>query len=212
MNKCTNIGCLKEYKEEDNNDTACVYHDGQAMFHDLKKGWTCCNQIVYDWDEFSKLKGCKIGKHSNIKKANNVNDLWKHQFNNNNNSNTDSLVSNNVASNNLNTNIKDIAQYEEEQKKIKEEKEKEKQEALNINKEPLKDKDGKLYCCNAGCKDKVFVEEENKDDACHHHSGHANFHDLRKYWSCCKNETWDWDEFMKLPTCAVGRHKPKYKK
>lgn len=37
------------------------------MFHDLKKGWTCCNTVVYSWDEFEKIKGCKLGKHSNVK-------------------------------------------------------------------------------------------------------------------------------------------------
>lgn len=38
--------------ESENGPEACNYHSGKPLFHDLKKGWTCCNMIVYDWDEF----------------------------------------------------------------------------------------------------------------------------------------------------------------
>lgn len=44
-NKCTNKGCNKEFKPEDNNETSCNYHKGQPVFHDLKKYWTCCGVI-----------------------------------------------------------------------------------------------------------------------------------------------------------------------
>jgi len=56
---------------------------------------------------------------------------------------------------------------------------------------------------------KLYLEEENIDKCCNHHSGEPVFHDLKKYWTCCKKETWDWDDFMALPTCAVGKHIPK---
>lgn len=36
------------------------------MFHDTKKGWTCCKQIVYDWDEFAKIPTCSVGQHQDI--------------------------------------------------------------------------------------------------------------------------------------------------
>ena len=62
--KCTRLGCLKEYYEKDNVEGCCHYHDGKPMFHDIKKGWTCCNTVVYDWDEFQKIPPCKTGKHS----------------------------------------------------------------------------------------------------------------------------------------------------
>lgn len=39
--KCKRNGCKKAYEE--NNPTACHYHPGKPIFHDLKKGWTCCN-------------------------------------------------------------------------------------------------------------------------------------------------------------------------
>jgi hypothetical protein len=62
--RCKRHGCLKEYVEEENHDEACRYHNGKPLFHDTKKGWTCCNQTAYDWDEFEKLVPCSIGKHS----------------------------------------------------------------------------------------------------------------------------------------------------
>lgn len=65
--KCLRPGCGKKYLEESNTDSSCNFHDGKPIFHDIKKGWTCCNKIVYDWDEFTKLVGCKTGKHSDIK-------------------------------------------------------------------------------------------------------------------------------------------------
>ncbi len=65
--KCMRPGCGKQYAESENNKTACKFHPGKPIFHDIKKGWTCCNKIVYDWDEFTKLEGCEVAAHSNIK-------------------------------------------------------------------------------------------------------------------------------------------------
>lgn len=40
---CANKGCSKKFfTDEENNDTACNYHSGEAVFHDLKKYWSCC--------------------------------------------------------------------------------------------------------------------------------------------------------------------------
>ena len=35
--KCLRPGCGKDYFEKDNNDNACKYHPGKAIFHDIKK-------------------------------------------------------------------------------------------------------------------------------------------------------------------------------
>ena len=55
-------------------------------------------------------------------------------------------------------------------------------------------------CVRNGCK-KKYLESENSDTACHFHDGKPIFHDQKKGWDCCNKITWDWDEFMKLPTC-----------
>ena len=63
---CKRNGCRKKYLESENNDQACHYHPGKPIFHDLKKGWDCCNKISWDWDEFQKLPTCAVGKHTDV--------------------------------------------------------------------------------------------------------------------------------------------------
>ena len=40
----------------------CIYHPGQALFHEGSKGWTCCKRRVLEFDEFLKIEGCKKRK------------------------------------------------------------------------------------------------------------------------------------------------------
>lgn len=65
--RCKRHGCLKHYLESENKEGACLYHPGKPIFHDTKKGWTCCQKVVYDWDEFQKLPTCATGKHTDQK-------------------------------------------------------------------------------------------------------------------------------------------------
>ena len=62
--KCARPGCGKEYKESENTEVSCKYHNGKVIFHDTKKGWTCCKQVVYDFEEFQKIQGCTTGLHT----------------------------------------------------------------------------------------------------------------------------------------------------
>lgn len=50
--QCKRNGCHKFYSEDQNSENSCNYHPGKPIFHDLKKGWACCNQIAWDWDDF----------------------------------------------------------------------------------------------------------------------------------------------------------------
>ena len=111
--KCTRPGCQKEYKEDENSDTACYYHDGKPIFHDIKKGWTCCEVIVYDWDEFMKISGCKIGRHLSSQVADKT-EFFKSQTVSNAQKGIDSAENNIV--------IKDVKEFEKEQQKIDDEK------------------------------------------------------------------------------------------
>lgn len=66
VKKCTRNGCKQNYYESKNTQDACHFHPGKPIFHDLKKGWTCCNVIVFDWDEFEKIKTCATGQHTDV--------------------------------------------------------------------------------------------------------------------------------------------------
>jgi len=60
-------------------------------------------------------------------------------------------------------------------------------------------------CRRHGC-NKPYKESENKQGSCLFHPGKPFFHDTKKSWTCCKVEAYDWDEFEKIPPCAVGMH------
>ena len=63
--KCQRKGCGKSFLFEDNNDdAACVYHEGQPIFHDAVKFWSCCaDKKCYDFDSFLAVPGCAKGLH-----------------------------------------------------------------------------------------------------------------------------------------------------
>lgn len=61
---CKRYGCLKKYKEADNNDTACQHHTAPPCFNDVRKWWACCKErVAYDWEEFMKIEGCASGRY-----------------------------------------------------------------------------------------------------------------------------------------------------
>ncbi|CAI5729706.1 unnamed protein product [Peronospora destructor] len=63
-----------------------------------------------------------------------------------------------------------------------------------------------LQCKNHGCQQK-FLDEENSDQACRHHSLPPLFHDMKKGWQCCSSKmVYDWDDFENIEPCIVGRH------
>jgi hypothetical protein len=65
---------------------------------------------------------------------------------------------------------------------------------------------GKVKCQNFGCA-QLFDPNDNQEGSCHHHVSPPFFHDCKKGWTCCRGKTaMDWDDFQKLPTCAVGKH------
>ncbi|KAI9796485.1 MAG: hypothetical protein M1833_006153 [Piccolia ochrophora] len=57
---CRRRGCEATYSDEaDRDKEECVYHPGQALFHEGSKGWTCCKRRVLEFDEFMRIGGCK---------------------------------------------------------------------------------------------------------------------------------------------------------
>lgn len=59
---CRRRGCNATSPREpvlSRGDEECVYHPGQALFHEGSKGWTCCKRRVLEFDEFMKIEGCK---------------------------------------------------------------------------------------------------------------------------------------------------------
>eukprot|EP00946_MAST-07B_sp_MAST-7B-sp1_P003394 g3394.t1 len=62
-----------------------------------------------------------------------------------------------------------------------------------------------LTCRRFGCQ-KKYRESENHDTFCRHHVKPPVFHETAKYWSCCPDKkAYDWETFMAIPGCSVGR-------
>jgi disease resistance protein len=193
--KCTNLGCQQDYDEEANSDSACRYHAGPVIFHDVKKGYSCCNVVVYDWDEFSQIPGCQIGRHTDEKKSS---AFWK--------SNT---VAN--AERSLQKDGPKIKTIEELDRELEEKRKKEAEERKFEEPVIVKNEAGLYICGNFGC-NQPYDPANNEEGGCLHHPSGPGFHDVRKFWTCCNRQAWDWDEFSKIEPCTRGVHKPKYKK
>ncbi|KAI0978251.1 hypothetical protein GJ496_000423 [Pomphorhynchus laevis] len=58
---CTNTGCgaTRECKED-----ICVFHPGQAIFHEGMKYWSCCKKKTTDFNNFINQIGCERGEHN----------------------------------------------------------------------------------------------------------------------------------------------------
>lgn len=67
MLSCQRNGCTKTFDDADNHDAACQFHPGAPVFHEGKKGWSCCKKRVVDFSEFLALPGCTWSKHTTEK-------------------------------------------------------------------------------------------------------------------------------------------------
>ena len=64
---CRNKGVREKFTEAENRDDACAYHPGPPIFHERKKGWSCCDRICYDFDEFMRIPPCTGGGTTRIR-------------------------------------------------------------------------------------------------------------------------------------------------
>uniref|UniRef100_A0A0G4IB03 mannose-6-phosphate isomerase n=1 Tax=Chromera velia CCMP2878 TaxID=1169474 RepID=A0A0G4IB03_9ALVE len=198
MKKCKRHGCQKEYTDDDNHDTACAYHPGWPVFHDLKKSWSCCQTVAWDWDEFMKLPTCARGKHTEEKPQRVPAP-----------SSAENRQAGPAAFQTPSYPVKTIDEYNREQREKEAEiKRKEEEQQQQAKKKPFVTPGGMHKCCRAGC-NKEYDPEKNHEDVCSFHPGKPCFRDIKKWWTCCNGTAWDWDEFTALPTCAKGKHDPK---
>lgn len=190
---CKRNGCRKKYQESDNSEGVCKYHPGKPIFHDCKKGWTCCNITVYDWDEFEKIEGCATEKHSDIKvKPKDGQEFFKSSTV----SNAEKSISNGAMQP-----TKTIDEFNKEQEVREAELKKEEQKIEMV---VYLTKTGAFKCSNLGCL-KAFTEDQ-VDDECSYHPGPPIFHDCKKGWACCNKVVYDFDAFLKIEPCMKGKH------
>ena len=224
MYTCQRIGCDAVYDPRDpaatNPPGCCRYHPGAPLFHEGNKSWTCCGMKSHDFSLFMDIAGCATGRHTQRKPP---------KFATANVSARDSVG---VKPTKLETRA-DLKPSSSSAPSKREDCARcrsgffcsdhaasaEAPPAFGSAPEPAQapaprqiretietiDPHQTQICRNVGCGEK-FTEAENDDAACAFHPGPPIFHERKKGWACCNQTRWDFDEFLKIPTCAVGRH------
>ena len=203
--RCKNFGCNQFFTEAENSDTACRHHVKPPVFHDTKKGWSCCPKRVYDWDEFQQLAGCTVGRHSAVPPAG-----------------PSIAASPTVAAaaaaggassgsggsggGGAGAAVKDISSWNTANPEAATAAGSAAKSVAKRKQRPAPRADGKAKCVNPGCQ-QLYDVAGNSATACRYHAGAPVFHDRAKYWSCCPKKAYDFDAFMALPRCMTGPHR-----
>ncbi|XP_055377534.1 cysteine and histidine-rich domain-containing protein morgana [Condylostylus longicornis] len=205
MLQCYNRGCGKKFNADENTDESCCHHPGEPFFHDVYKGWLCCNKKTIDFTEFLNIKGCTLSKHSNIKPPEPVKEEKNIEI------------------------VTEVPKVERlpikstmERPPFNETLTKVHPVVLPALKEAIdslipKLKESSLSnrvetdikigtsCKRSGCT--AVYSTETIDSECQYHSGYPVFHEGMKYWTCCQKKTSDFTAFMNQKGCSYSKHK-----
>ena len=193
--RCRNYGCQAMFDPSNNMPTACRHHVAPPIFHDTKKGWTCCpKKMVYDWSEFETIVGCTTGPHST--------EDPKLKFAA---SPTVALAA--KANERHAQKLKSVKEFNDENPDAVSAASSARKTLEAAKSRPVKkDSEGRIKCVRKGC-NAWFFPHENSDKSCLYHPGQAVFHDTKKYYSCCdKKVAYEFDEFLKIQGCTAGCH------
>ncbi|KAI7728118.1 hypothetical protein M8C21_028620 [Ambrosia artemisiifolia] len=62
MLRCRRFGCEATFREDNNHEGSCTYHE--SYFPDGMNEWSCCQRRSHDFNLFLEIPGCKTGKHT----------------------------------------------------------------------------------------------------------------------------------------------------
>lgn len=206
---CQRLGCDALYVPGPlNAPGSCVHHVARPSFRDGVKRWPCCGKSSHDFGEFMSIKGCAVGAHTCVKIT--------YEDDADERSTAPLVTQAPIAPMRAPIGRADaqgavacarcaagyycaehaanavVASAPEEKRTIE---------------KSVVDIGAWQTCKRPGCGSK-FRERDNADDACKHHAGAPIFHETKKGWSCCTADklVYDFDDFLKIPPCAVGRH------
>ena len=235
MYTCQRIGCDAVYDPRDpaatNPPGCCRYHPGAPLFHEGNKSWTCCGRKSHDFSLFMDIAGCATGRHTqrkppkpatanvtardsagvkptkletqvDTKDPNPSSSSASAKREDCNRCRSGFFCSDHAASAEAPAEtVAETVASATETRLIASETSQHGQSSEPTSVDPHETQ----ICRNVGCGEK-FTEAENDDAACAFHPGPPIFHERKKGWACCDQTRWDFDEFLKIPTCAVGRH------
>jgi len=68
VRQCKNFGCQKKFTLATNFEGECRHHVKPPVFHETAKYWSCCpHKKAYDWEDFMKIEGCAVSRHTDLK-------------------------------------------------------------------------------------------------------------------------------------------------
>ncbi|KAI6182082.1 hypothetical protein M3Y97_00341900 [Aphelenchoides bicaudatus] len=199
---CYNLGCGQKFNPSQNNEEACLYHNGQPKFHDAYKSWTCCNKKSTDFSTFLNYPGCTKGKHSSEKAAEAPRLITQTEI-------RPEKPEEVIVYNGLNL-PEDRPDKEHEFTELPKNPSAGLTNSISKYMEENVDKSMSelaigTSCKNIGCK-QIYNGPETNDEECLYHPGDQIFHEGMKYYSCCKIKTTDFETFLKQPGCAKTQH------
>ncbi|KAJ3149669.1 hypothetical protein HDU86_006846 [Geranomyces michiganensis] len=203
MPVCKNKGCGKPFEEAENYPTSCEHHPGAPVFHEGLKSWSCCTKKVTDFDDFLKIPGCAVGKHSTVAPAPTLAaDAKPH--------------TNGAAATPVTVNADGVETYGSAAKPASVS-----TPAVAAKNEPAAPAAPKEEDLVDGPNAEVAIGTTCKRNACGHkfegpgskeadcvfHPGTAVFHEGSKGWSCCARKVLEFDEFLKIKGCTTRKHR-----
>ncbi|CAG8436034.1 745_t:CDS:2 [Ambispora gerdemannii] len=221
MPVCVHKGCEKTYTEEENNDTACLYHPSSPIFHEGLKGWQCCSPRVISFDDFLAIPGCTRGRHSDqqpeaVATTKPQEDTSKYSVAA---TPTATRIENGVE---IYGNGPSVSSIGKEFESLAVSSSSLSSGANQIMKKPVNEKTPEeddlsvpvspgTKCKRGGCS-KTFIDESTSraeggtEAECVYHPGSPVFHEGSKGWSCCSRKVLEFDEFLKIRGCKTGKH------
>lgn len=200
VKQCYNRGCGREYDPRKTDDE-CIFHPGAPYFHDAYKGWSCCQNKSTDFTTFLNMRGCTVGKHSNIKPVEPekiTGNLTKED--------SPEVVevrapiaealprpSYNIPLTRLNPKV--AGSLKDQLKQIA-------AASQNGHTTSSEVRIGET-CKNNGCKNSYQGEDVDYNN-CKYHPGVPVFHEGMKYWSCCQRKTSEFQQFLDQEGCEIG--------
>ncbi|KJA18561.1 hypothetical protein HYPSUDRAFT_144805 [Hypholoma sublateritium FD-334 SS-4] len=209
MLRCLRKGCGADYTEDENTEI-CSYHPGAPVFHEGLKSWSCCkdmNKPVMDFEEFMAIQvsraslGCtEIQGHT--RDAPQASPTVKAAPQNISATIVDGKEFFQVGNQPPPPRAAAAAPAEAPQTPAPVMLE---EDDLNTTVSPG------TVCRRKGC-GTIFVSNEvnrqgdGEGTVCHYHPLPAIFREGSKGYLCCKRRVLEFDEFLKISGCNIGRH------
>jgi hypothetical protein len=196
---CTNSGCGMTYTDITNRPDVCYFHPGRPVFHEGLKGWQCCTKRVVDFDEAMSLPGCTLGSHQSAAPSIKVQTMTNRPVDP---KYLPKSSVNGVETFNIGgappgpTGRSNATVVPTPPPAIIEEPDDPMDAVISVG----------TKCRHHGCNEK-FEDDSSRTASCVYHPGLAVFHEGSKYWTCCKPRCAEFEEFLKIQGCKVGRHK-----